>query len=129
MAIFLDGKRSDTIIVDLGSLTVEASSDVTESLINAGMAAVNKATVIDLDLSVARDKAVIFAKGSVISVLEKGTGLWELTFENADLTEVSLLSNELVRRDTFAGDFLSLKITNLAQTGVELPKFWIGERV
>lgn len=129
MAIFLDGKRSDTIIVDLGSLTVEASSDVTESLINAGMAAVNKATVIDLDLSVARDKAVIFAKGSVISVLEKGTGLWELTFENADLTEVSLSSNELVRRDTFAGDFLSLKITNLAQTGVELPKFWIGERV
>ena len=129
MSIFLDGKRSDSMKVELGNLTVEASSDVTESLVNAGMAAVNKATIIDLDLSVARDKAAIFAKGSVISVLEKGTGVWELIFENADLTEVSLSSNELVRRDTFAGDFLSLKITNLAQTEVELPKLWIGERV
>jgi len=129
MPLFLDGKRSDSVLVDLGSLTVEASSDVTQSFINAGMAASNKAVILEPDLSVARDNAVVFLSGLVVSILEKGTGIWSLTFENVDNTVVTLTSAEIVRRDTFAGEFLSIRLTNLAQVDVIAPKFWIGKRV
>ncbi|MBU2483205.1 MAG: hypothetical protein KJ760_19145 [Proteobacteria bacterium] len=129
MPLFLDGKRSDSVLVDLGSLTVEASSDVTQSFINAGMAASNKAVILEPDLSVTRDNAVVFLSGLVVSILEKGTGIWSLTFENVDNTVVTLTSAEVVRRDTFAGEFLSIRLTNLAQVDVIAPKFWIGKRV
>ena len=89
----------------------------------------HKAEKIVVDLSVAHDKTEVAFKCSAITVLDKGTGNFTLTFHFYDGSELSLDQSEVSSGMGFHWDVERLYITNTAQAGltvkllVEFQKF------
>jgi hypothetical protein len=80
----------------------------------------HKAEKLVLDLGVARDKAVIASDIVAVTVLDRGTGAFTLTFHFYDGTELSLTQDEISNGDLFEWDIEKLILTNTAQAGVTL---------
>jgi hypothetical protein len=80
----------------------------------------HKAEKLVLDLGVARDKAVVASDIVAVTVLDKGTGAFTLTFHFYDGTELSLTQDEIANGDLFEWDIEKLILTNTAQAGVTL---------
>jgi hypothetical protein len=80
----------------------------------------HKAEKLVLDLGVARDKAVVASDIVAVTVLDKGTGTYTLTFHFYDGTELSLTQDEISNGDLFEWDIEKLMLTNTAQTGATL---------
>jgi hypothetical protein len=80
----------------------------------------HKAEKIVLDLGVARTSSVIASDIVAVTVLDKGTGTYTLTFHFYDGTELSLTQDEISSGDLFEWDIAKLMLTNTAQAGVTL---------
>jgi 3-mercaptopyruvate sulfurtransferase SseA len=80
----------------------------------------NKAEKLVLDLGVARDKQLIAYDVVAVTVLNKGTGTFTLTWHFADGTELSLDNTEIMEGDVYEWDTAKLYLTNPAQSGVTL---------
>jgi hypothetical protein len=57
---------------------------------------------------------------AVITVLDKGTGTFTLTWHFADGTEFTLDNTEVLNGDVFEWDIAKLYLTNTAQSGATL---------
>jgi hypothetical protein len=80
----------------------------------------HKAEKLVLDLGVARDRSVVASDIVAVTVLDKGTGAFTLTFHFYDGTELSLTQDEIANGDLFEWDIAKLMLTNTAQTDVTL---------
>jgi len=78
----------------------------------------HKAEKLVIDLGVAHDRTEVAFKCSAVTVLDKGTGNFTLTFHFYDGTELSLDQSELANGMAFHWDIERLYITNTAQTGL-----------
>jgi hypothetical protein len=79
-----------------------------------------KAEKLVLDLSVARSNQVIASDIVSVTVLDKGTGVFTLTFHFYDGTELSLDSSEIMNGQVFEWDTAKLMLTNSAQSSTVL---------
>lgn len=68
----------------------------------------------------ARDKDLVDADLTAVTVLDKSTGVFTLTFIFPDGTEIELSETEVSNGDRFSWDVLALKLTNTAQVGVTI---------
>ena len=73
-----------------------------------------------LGLDMARDRKGVAFDVVAVTVLDKGTGTFTLTFQFYDGTELSLDNTELVDGDVFEWDIERLLLTNAAQAGETL---------
>jgi len=73
-----------------------------------------------LDLSMARDREIVDENVTAVTILDKGTGTFTLTFVFPDQTELELNQDEVANKDVFEWDVDKLFLTNAAQTGVTL---------
>jgi hypothetical protein len=80
----------------------------------------HKAEKLDLDLGQARDKALIAYNVVAVTILDKGTGTFTLTWHFYDGTEFSLNQDEVLNGDVFEWDIARLYLTNAAQAGARL---------
>jgi 3-mercaptopyruvate sulfurtransferase SseA len=80
----------------------------------------HKAEKLVLDLGVARDKQLIAYDVVAVTVLDKGTGVFTLTWHFYDGTEFSLDNTEILNGDVFEWDVAKLYLTNTAQSGATL---------
>jgi len=80
----------------------------------------HKAEKLVLDLGVARDRATIAYDIVAVTVLDKGTGMFTLTFHFYDGTELSLDHTEITEGDVYEWDIAELYLTNPAQSGATL---------
>jgi 3-mercaptopyruvate sulfurtransferase SseA len=80
----------------------------------------HKAEKLVLDLGVARSRAVIAYNVVAVTVLDKGTGTFTLTWHFADGTEFTLDNTEILNGDVFEWDIAKLYLTNSAQSGATL---------
>jgi len=80
----------------------------------------HKAAKHELDLGVARDRALIANNIVAVTILDKGTGSFTLHFIFYDGTELELNQGEVSNGDIFRWDIQELRLTNIAQTGLIL---------
>ena len=80
----------------------------------------HKAEKLIKDLAVARDRVEIATKISALTILEKGTGSFALTFVFYDGTSLILDNTELANGDLFLWDIERLLLTNASQAGLVL---------
>ncbi len=80
----------------------------------------HKAEKLVLDLGVARNKQQIAFNVVAVTVLDKGTGTFTLTWHFYDGTEFSLDNTEILNGDVFEWDIARLYLTNAAQSGATL---------
>jgi hypothetical protein len=80
----------------------------------------HKAEKLVLDLGVARSNQVIATDIVAVTVLDKGTGTFTLTFHFYDGTELNIDSSEIATGTVFEWDIAKLMLTNTAQAGVTL---------
>ena len=85
----------------------------------------NKAEKITVDLGTAHagypDSASLLASGGQrVTILDKGTGTFTLTFIFQDASSISLSDAELANKDVLNWDFYKLYITNTAQSGLSV---------
>jgi len=73
-----------------------------------------------LDLGVARDRVLIAGDIVALTILSKGTGSFTLHFIFYDGTRLELNQDEVSNGDVFEWDIHELRITNTAQTGLEV---------
>ena len=76
-------------------------------------------------LDLAKTKEQIATEILSVTVLEKGTGTWTLTFHFADGTELELTSTEVSNGDEFRWEIDRLLLTSTAQAGKTL-KLLVG---
>ena len=70
-----------------------------------------------LGLDTARDRKGVAFDVVAVTVLDKGTGTFTLTFQFFDGTELTLDSTELSNGDVLEWDIEKLMLTNAAQPG------------
>ena len=70
-----------------------------------------------LGLDMARDRKGVAFDVVAVTVLDKGTGTFTLTFQFFDGTELTLDSTEVANGDRYAWDIEKLMLTNTAQPG------------
>jgi 3-mercaptopyruvate sulfurtransferase SseA len=80
----------------------------------------HKAEKLVLDLGVARSKQLIAYDVVAVTVLDKGTGTFTLTWHFYDGTEFSLDNTEILNGDVFEWDVAKLYLTNTEQSGATL---------
>ena len=80
----------------------------------------HKAEKLVLDLSTAHNKTEIAFKCSAVTILDKGTGTFTLTFHFYDGTELSLDNTEVSNGMAIHWDIERLYLTNTAQLGQTL---------
>jgi len=73
-----------------------------------------------LDLGMARTRALIDENLTSVSILDKGTGNFTLTFIFPDETELELNQDEVSDGDVFHWDIKELRLTNSTQPGLIL---------
>jgi len=73
-----------------------------------------------LDLSMARDREIVDENLTAVTILDKGTGTFTLTFVFPDETQLQLNQDEVANKDVFEWDIKELQLTNTAQAGVTL---------
>jgi len=73
-----------------------------------------------LKLDTARDRSPVAEDVVAVTVLDKSTGTFTLTFVFRDETELTLDDTEVVDGDVFSWDIKRLLLTNTAQTGLTL---------
>jgi len=73
-----------------------------------------------LDLGVARDRTLIAKDCVAVTILDKGTGSFTLTFIFYDGTSLELDQGEVSNGDVLEWDIQELRITNTAQAGLTL---------
>jgi len=71
-----------------------------------------------LKLDDARTRAVVDTNLSAVTILDKGTGNFTLTFIFPDRTELELDQGEVSNGDRFSWDIEELRLTNTAQAGL-----------
>ena len=77
----------------------------------------HKAEKLELKLDTARDRIEVATKIVAVSVLNKGTGTFTLTFQFYDGTKLTLDNAELANGDVYHWDVEGLMLTNAAQPG------------
>jgi len=80
----------------------------------------HKAEKLTLGLDTARTKIEIATKIVAVTILDKGTGSWTLTFHFYDGTELTLNQDEVLNGDVFRWNVEGLLLTNTAQAGLTL---------
>ena len=80
----------------------------------------HKAEKLEKRLDEARDRLEIATKVVAITILDKGTGTFTLTFIFYDSTELSFTQDELLNGDVFQWNIERLLLTNTAQAGLTL---------
>jgi hypothetical protein len=80
----------------------------------------HKAEKLVLDLGVARTNQMIAYNVVAVTVLDKGTGTFTLTWHFYDGTEFTLDNTEILNGDVFEWDIAKLYLTNAAQSGLTL---------
>jgi len=81
-----------------------------------------------LKLDTARTRAIIDTVLSAVTVLDKSTGTFTLTFIFPDETELELADTELTDGDSFEWDIKELRLTHTAQAGVTI-KLLVDQQV
>jgi len=79
-----------------------------------------KAVKHTLKLDDARDRATIDVDLTSVTILDKSTGAFTLTFIFPDRTELELNQDEVSNGDSFKWDIKELMLTNTAQAGVTI---------
>ena len=82
----------------------------------------------DVKLDNARTRDLIDADLTAVTILDKSTGAFTLTFIFPDETELELDQDELVDGDIFEWDIKELRLTNTAQAGLTL-KLLVDQQV
>ena len=80
----------------------------------------HKAEKLELTLDTERDRIEVATKVTAVTILDKGTGTFTLTFHFYDGTELTLDNTEVTNGDPFKWDIESLFLTNTAQPGETL---------
>lgn len=103
----------------------------------------NKISKFTVTLSTARDDKKLSSDGGgeglfdydssspswfYLKVLTKGTGTWAIKFIIPGKDPILLSSSELLKGDEISWEFIELKFTNTAQSGVTNPTFLIEKR-
>ena len=88
----------------------------------------NKVEKLSLDLGTARVAVSIATLGLSVTVLDKSTGAFTLTFVFADASTASFTNAELTNGDILDFEFAALTLTNTAQADVTL-KLLVDKRV
>lgn len=81
-----------------------------------------------LKLDDARTKAVIDTDLTAVTILDKSTGTFTLTFIFPDETELELAETEVSNGDIFEWDIKELRLTNVAQVAVTI-KLLVDQQV
>jgi len=81
-----------------------------------------------LKLDDARDRSAIAEDIVAVTVLDKSTGTFTLTFIFPDETELKLDNTEIVDGDIFSWNIKRLLLTNAAQAGVTI-KLLVDQQV
>jgi len=80
----------------------------------------HKAEKLVKDLGVARNRVEIATNVVAVTILDKGTGSFKLTWVFYDGTEFTLDQDEVLNGDVFEWDIARLLLTNAAQAGLTL---------
>jgi len=80
----------------------------------------HKAAKHVLDLGTARDRVLVANDIVAVTILDKGTGSFTLHFIFYDGTSLDLNQDEVSNGDTFQWDIQELRLTNSAQSGLEV---------
>ena len=80
----------------------------------------HKAEKLVLKLDGARERGEVATRVVAVTILDKGTGSFTLTFVFYDGTEILLDNTEVANGNTFRWDVERLLLTNAAQSGATL---------
>lgn len=80
----------------------------------------HKAEKLELKMDTARDRTEIASNITAVTVLDKSTAAFTLTFVFYDGTELSLDNTEISNGDVFQWDIKRLLLTNTAQAGLTI---------
>jgi len=87
-----------------------------------------KPTKLSLNLTIGREKAIISDAGTAITILEKGTGIWNLWLNYTDGSYQEFTNSDFDNGDILRGEFKELRFSNTIQN-VTNPSFLIDARI